>query len=303
MPITKVKVNGQWEIASPQAGGGTVASVNGQTGTVVLDADDVGALPDDTSIPSDTSDLTNGAGFITSSDIPVTSVNSQTGDVTITVPTKVSDLTNDSGFTTNTGTVTSVRVQATSPVNSSTDTAQSTTLNTTISLANGYGDTKNPYGSKTANYVLASPNGSSGNPTFRALVKADLPSLSASDVGAMASTQTFSFSGSSGSVSVSGTPSGSVSAPTISVSSAGSTSSAATAVSTAAPGSTAPNNAITYYNYDSSTSTLKLYQIGYNTSMFKTGDASYTASTPSFTGSSTTSTGTFTPSGSVTKDS
>ena len=29
-------------------GGGAVNSVNGQTGTVVLDADDVGALPDDT---------------------------------------------------------------------------------------------------------------------------------------------------------------------------------------------------------------------------------------------------------------
>lgn len=33
------------------AGGGAVDSVNGQTGTVVLDAGDVGALPDDTVIP------------------------------------------------------------------------------------------------------------------------------------------------------------------------------------------------------------------------------------------------------------
>lgn len=75
-----------------------------------------------------------------------------------------------------TGTVTSVRVQATSPVQSSTSTAQSTTLNTTISLANGYGDTKNPYGTKTANYVLAGPSsGSAAAPTFRALVKEDIP--------------------------------------------------------------------------------------------------------------------------------
>ena len=36
------------------------------------------------------------------------------------------------GYTKNTGTVTSVRVQATSPVQSSTSTAQSTSLNTTI---------------------------------------------------------------------------------------------------------------------------------------------------------------------------
>ena len=49
------------------SGGGAVDSVNGQTGTVVLDAEDVGALPDTTVIPTDTADLTNGAGFITSS--------------------------------------------------------------------------------------------------------------------------------------------------------------------------------------------------------------------------------------------
>jgi hypothetical protein len=46
-----------------------------------------------------------------------------------------------------------------------------------ISLASGYGDTQNPYAAKTANYVLASPNGSSGLPTFRALVAADIPAL------------------------------------------------------------------------------------------------------------------------------
>ena len=74
------------------------------------------------------------------------------------------------------GTVTSVRVQATSPVQSSTSTAQSSTLNTTISLANGYGDTKNPYGTKNVNYVLAGPSsGSAAEPTFRALVKEDIP--------------------------------------------------------------------------------------------------------------------------------
>lgn len=46
-------------------GGGAVDSVNGKTGTVVLNAEDVGALPDDTAIPSKTSDLTNDSGFIT----------------------------------------------------------------------------------------------------------------------------------------------------------------------------------------------------------------------------------------------
>ena len=44
--------------------GGAVLSVNGQTGTVVLDASDVGALPDTTVIPTKTSDLTNDSNFM-----------------------------------------------------------------------------------------------------------------------------------------------------------------------------------------------------------------------------------------------
>jgi len=66
------------------------------------------------------------------------------------------------------GTVTSVT--GTSPVNVATG-----TTTPVISLASGYGDTQNPYASKTANYVLAAPNGSAGVPTFRALVAADVP--------------------------------------------------------------------------------------------------------------------------------
>ena len=45
--------------------GGAVLSVNGQTGTVVLDAADVGALPDTTVIPTKTSDLINDSNFMT----------------------------------------------------------------------------------------------------------------------------------------------------------------------------------------------------------------------------------------------
>ena len=67
------------------------------------------------------------------------------------------------------GAVTSVT--GTSPVVSSGGTTPA------ISLASGYGDTQNPYAAKTANYVLAAPNGSSGVPTFRALVAADIPAL------------------------------------------------------------------------------------------------------------------------------
>lgn len=102
-----------------------VDSVNGKTGTVVLNASDVGALSDATVIPTKTSELTNDSGFLTS--VPVTSVNNKTGAVnlsasdvdalasntayvstvngssgavTISVPTNTSDLVNDSGFLT-----------------------------------------------------------------------------------------------------------------------------------------------------------------------------------------------------------
>ena len=59
-------------------------------------------------------------------------------------------------------------VSATSPVVSSGG------VTPDISLASGYGDTQNPYASKTANYVLAAPNGTAGLPTFRAMVPADI---------------------------------------------------------------------------------------------------------------------------------
>jgi Chaperone of endosialidase len=60
-----------------------------------------------------------------------------------------------------------------------------------ISLASGYGDTQNPFASKTANYFLAAPNGSAGAPTFRAIVAADIPTLNQSTTGSAASATTF----------------------------------------------------------------------------------------------------------------
>jgi hypothetical protein len=80
------------------------------------------------------------------------------------------------------GTITSVT--GTSPVVSSGGTTPA------ISLASGYGDTQNPYASKTANYVLAAPNGSNGVPTFRALVAADVPTLNQNTTGSAATLTT-----------------------------------------------------------------------------------------------------------------
>lgn len=103
-----------------------VQSVNGETGTVVLTASDVGALPDSTTIPSRTSQLTNDSGFLSS--VPAEYVTETelgtalapkantadlarvatsgayadlTGKPTIpTVPTNVSAFTNDAGYLT-----------------------------------------------------------------------------------------------------------------------------------------------------------------------------------------------------------
>lgn len=55
-----------------------------------------------------------------------------------------------------------------------------------ISLASNYGDTQNPYGSKTANNILAAPNGTAGVPTFRAIVGADIPTLNQNTTGTAA---------------------------------------------------------------------------------------------------------------------
>lgn len=79
------------------------------------------------------------------------------------------------GAGTGDGTVTSVG--ATSPV------ASSGGATPTISLSSGYGDTQNPYASKTANFVLAAPNGTAGVPTFRAIVAADIPTLNQNTTG------------------------------------------------------------------------------------------------------------------------
>jgi hypothetical protein len=87
----------------------------------------------------------------------VTSVNGYTGTVVLTAA--------------DVGAVSSV--SGTSPVSVATGTSTAV-----VSLASAYGDTLNPYASKTANYVLAAPNGSAGTPSFRALVAADIPALS-----------------------------------------------------------------------------------------------------------------------------
>ncbi len=101
-------------------------------------------------IPTKVSDLTNDSGFITGvawddvTDKPTFATVATSGsynDLTNkpTIPSEVTESTVSGwGFTKNAGTVTSVRVQAGTGLSSSTSTAQTSTLNTTISIASGY---------------------------------------------------------------------------------------------------------------------------------------------------------------------
>jgi hypothetical protein len=134
---------------------GTLPVANGGTGLATTPAN--GAL-----------DIGNGTGFTRA---------------TLTAGTGVT-ITNASGAITinatgTGGTVTSVT--GTSPVSVATG-----TTTPVISLAASYGDTQNPYASKTANFVLAAPNGASGVPTFRAIVAADVPTLNQNTTGTAA---------------------------------------------------------------------------------------------------------------------
>ena len=83
------------------------------------------------------------------------------------------DIDNWNSKTNNVGTVTSVRVQASTPLQSSVNTAQSGTLDTTISFIN-----------QNVNTVLAGPGSgtAAAAPTFRKLVAADIPSLAWSKI-------------------------------------------------------------------------------------------------------------------------
>ena len=88
-----------------------------------------------------------------------------------------SNVTVGTGLSFSSGTLTATGAGTVTSVGASAPVASSGGTTPTISLNAGYGDTLNPYASKTANSVLAAPNGVAGVPTFRLLVAADIPSL------------------------------------------------------------------------------------------------------------------------------
>lgn len=154
-----ITINGVSTPLGGSASVGTVTSVSATAGTgIAITGSPItssGTLNITNTAPDQTVAITAGTGISVTGTYPNFSV-------TNTAP--------SSG-----GTVTSVT--GTSPVVSSGGNTPA------ISLAVSYGDTQNPYASKTANFVLAAPNGSAGLPSFRAVVAADIPTLNQNTTG------------------------------------------------------------------------------------------------------------------------
>jgi hypothetical protein len=151
-------------------------------GTGISVSNGAGSITVTNSAPDQTVALTAGTGISTSGTYPNFTITNSAPDQTVALT--------QGGTTTITGTYpnftissadqyqgTVTSVTGTSPVSS---TGGATPA---ISLAASYGDTQNPYASKTANFVLAAPNGSAGVPTFRAIVAADIPTLNQNTTG------------------------------------------------------------------------------------------------------------------------
>jgi hypothetical protein len=189
-----------------------VTSVAGRTGNIILANTDISGLGTLSVQNANSVNITGGAitgitdlavadggtGQSTYTDGQIligNSTGSTLNKSTITAGTGIS-VTNGSGSitiaATNSGTVTSVT--GTSPV------ASSGGATPVISLEASYGDTQNPYASKTANFVLAAPNGSAGVPTFRAVVAADIPTLNQNTTGNAATATNVDYSGLTGTV-------------------------------------------------------------------------------------------------------
>lgn len=192
---------------------GIVAVANGGTGASTASAalTNLGAYP-----ASNPSGYTNNTGTVTSvaaltlgttgTDVSSTvATGTTTPVITLNIPTASATnrgVLSSADWTTfnNKGSGTVTSVTGTSPIVSSGGNTPA------ISLAASYGDTQNPYASKTANFVLAAPNGSAGAPTFRAIVAADIPTLNQNTTGSAATVtgnatgSTFGFNSGYGSV-------------------------------------------------------------------------------------------------------
>lgn len=116
-----------------------VLSVNGQTGEVVLSASDVGALPDDTSIPTKVSELENDEGFISGID---------STDVTTALGYTPYNATNPDGFITGIDSTAVTTALGYTPYNSTNPNGYITGIDSTaVTTALGY----TPYSAENPN--------------------------------------------------------------------------------------------------------------------------------------------------------
>ena len=202
--VTVTVASGSGTVTSVAATAGTGISVTGSPITTS------GTLTITNTAPDQTVALTSGTGITTSGTYPNFTITNSAPDQTValtagtgintsgtypnfTITNSAPDQTvalTQGGTTTITGTYPSFTIssadQFQGPVTSVTGTspvASSGGATPAISLSAGYGDTLNPYASKTANFVLAAPDGTAGVPTFRAVVAADIPTLNQNTTG------------------------------------------------------------------------------------------------------------------------
>jgi hypothetical protein len=127
-------------------------------------------------------DIISSNGDINTPGTITSSIATGTAPLAVSSTTRVANLnvaTAGNADTVTNGVYTSRTISTTAPVSG----GGNLSADRTISLAAAYGDTQNPYGSKTANWILAAPNGVAGAPVFRAMVASDVPTLNQSTTG------------------------------------------------------------------------------------------------------------------------
>lgn len=165
------------------AGTKVIGAISGQAGSVA------NALTAGTGISYSAGTTYNGSAAITITNSAPDQVVSLTGAGTTTISGTYPSFTITSTDT-YTGTVTAVT--GTSPVVSSGGTTPAISMPAATTSVNGYltstdwttfNNKQAAFGSQTANYFYAAPNGSAGVPSFRAVVAADIPTLNQNTTG------------------------------------------------------------------------------------------------------------------------
>jgi len=189
----RIKIVTSGGAGSGGGGSGTVTSVAATAGTgISITGSPIttsGTLNITNTAPDQVVALTSGTGISATGTYPNFTVTNTAPDQTVALT--------QGGTTTITGTYPNFTISSAdqyqgtvTSVTGSSPVVSSGGATPAISLATAYGDTLNPYASKTANFVLAAPNGSSGVPTFRAIVASDIPTLNQSTTGSAATLTT-----------------------------------------------------------------------------------------------------------------